>query len=202
VDELSCDKCKPGYFNFSKNNPEGCSKCVCNPDATINLANNLTLCDDKTGQCKCKSIYVQGTKCDTCMESMFNLETGCTDQCNCDPFGSLNPICDQKTGRCNCKPNIGGTKCNICQAGFFNLTAIGCISNCDCDSLGSFNQSFCDTITGQCLCKPGYAGRNCKDCQNGYWRPNLNSACVKCTCNIFGILNQNNICDKVNFLFF
>jgi hypothetical protein len=201
VDVAKCDKCKPGYFNFSKADPLGCTKCDCNPQATIAVSANLTLCDEKTGQCKCKSNFVQGAKCESCVESMFNLENGCMSQCNCNAFGSLNPICNQVTGRCVCKPNIGGLKCDICLAGYYNLTLFGCINKCQCDPLGSVNSSYCDSITGQCGCKPGYTGKNCDKCLNGYWRSSPQSGCNKCLCSLKGISDAKNICDQVSFCF-
>ena len=197
VDTARCDKCKPGYFNFSRNNPSGCNKCDCNPLATIPVSTDLTLCDDKTGQCKCKTNFVQGQKCDYCIESMYNLEFGCSAQCICDPFGSLNPVCDQKSGQCVCKPNIGGLKCNICLSGYYNLTINGCTSKCGCSSIGSTNSSYCNSTTGQCNCKLGYTGRSCDTCSNGYWRPNSISECAKCSCNLKGVLDTKNICDQV-----
>lgn len=189
-----CDDCKPGYFNFSSSNPVGCQKCDCNLNATQSISADLTLCDVKTGQCKCKSELVQGIRCDQCIESMYYLELGCSLQCNCDPFGSLGPVCDQYTGQCSCKSKIGGLKCNICQPGYFNLTQHGCINKCNCDSIGSLNQ-YCNSVNGQCMCKEGYTGRDCSSCISGYWRSN--SECVKCICNLNGILDNNNICEQV-----
>lgn len=179
-------------------NPLGCSKCDCNPEAAVSISKDLTLCDEKTGQCKCKSQYVQGIRCDTCLESMYKLELGCTLQCNCDPFGTLTPKCDQNTGQCYCKPRIVGLKCNVCESGFYNLTRFGCISKCSCSELGSIDKDKCDSATGQCQCKLGYTGRNCDLCSSGYWRSN--NECVKCSCNLNGVLDENNICDQVNFI--
>lgn len=69
-----CDTCLQGYFNFSSENPLGCQECACNPNATNILpGTNLTECDVNNGQCKCKTNFVQGNSCDTCVDSMFNL---------------------------------------------------------------------------------------------------------------------------------
>lgn len=194
VEGKNCDKCKPGYYDF-KSEPElGCTKCNCNLDATVLLSPNLTLCDQVTGQCKCKSQFVEGIKCNTCMESMFNLELGCTQQCNCDPFGSLGPSCDQFSGQCKCKSRIRGVKCNICEPGFYNLTSFGCANKCTCNSIGTLNQSFCDSINGKCICKTGYTGRDCDTCISGYWR--FNNECIQCKCNLNGVLDANNICEQ------
>lgn len=191
---MKCDRCKDGHFNFLKENPLGCSKCICNKVATVNISSELSSCDPKTGQCDCISPFVQGLKCDSCIESTFNLTSGCKNQCNCDPFGSINPICDEK-GQCNCKNKIAGLKCNICEQGYFNLTRLGCISKCSCDAKGSVDIDNCDSGTGQCSCKVGYTGRACDKCSNGYWR--TNNSCIKCNCNLYGILNEDNICDQV-----
>ena len=160
----------------------------------------MTLCDEKSGQCKCKSSFVQGLRCDACMDSMFSLEDSCTRQCNCDPYGSLSPICDKKTGQCVCKSKITGLKCNLCEAGYYNLTSFGCMNKCDCDPAGSINKNSCDSKSGTCQCQPGYSGRFCNICSSGYWKSG--SKCVKCECNLNGILDANNICDQVKFTLF
>jgi hypothetical protein len=196
-----CDTCKLGYFNFSGANLAGCQKCDCDANATQSIPPDLTLCDIKSGQCQCKSEFVQGIRCNQCVDSMYNLEFGCTIQCDCDPFGSLGPVCDQFSGQCRCKPKIGGLKCNICQPGYFNLTQFGCVSQCACSETGSLNQ-FCSSLTGQCPCREGYTGRDCGKCQSGYWLSD--SKCIKCVCNLNGILDNNNICEQVenNFQFY
>ena len=107
--------------------------------------------------------------------------------CSCDSIGSLYyPFCDS-IGNCICKANVGGTKCDVCNDGYYSLqSGEGCIL-CDCNILGSINAT-CHIQTGQCFCKPGYVGTQCDQCQDGYFGdPNelLSSAqpCQKCNCN-------------------
>ena len=205
-----CDTCKPGYFNLSASNPLGCSKCECNPIATRRLmesANDTAMtttttlwsCDPSSGDCECSTEWVQGTKCDSCMETRFNLTSGCADECACDPLGSLGPTCDPLSGQCVCNSNIGGRRCQACQLGYFDKTRYGCISKCDCSEIGSFNSSACDEETGQCECKPGYGGLNCDECSNGYWKT-ADSRCLKCLCQVNGVLDKENICDQVIYI--
>lgn len=192
---LKCDQCKPGFFNLTTNNTDGCVKCECNPGATqLVPGTNFTLCDQKTGQCTCESAFVSGFKCDRCTESMYDLQNGCNKQCNCDPLGSLSAACDQITGQCNCKSRVRGLRCNQCDIGYYNLTTNGCVNRCQCEPAGSINPSVCDTVSGKCLCKTGYGGKNCDRCINGYWRSG--SQCVKCECNLNGILDEDNICEE------
>ena len=103
VQGIYCNECTEGYFNLTKENSNGCSLCDCNSEGTLSNADtNLNLCDKTTGKCLCKTNYVQGSKCDRCMNSMYNLENGCIDLCNCDPYGSQSPTCDQTSGQCKC----------------------------------------------------------------------------------------------------
>jgi hypothetical protein len=102
---FNCDICKDGFYNFSALNPLGCIKCDCDLNATLLIDSNSTSliprCSNITGQCECKTEFIKGAKCDKCIESMYNLESGCQFQCNCDPFGSLGAECDQISGQCN-----------------------------------------------------------------------------------------------------
>jgi len=123
---ILCDQCKPGYFNLSKTNPLGCSPCDCNRMGSVNIAmSNLSYCNEITGECNCKTINVQGRKCDDCIELKFNISNSCNSSCNCDPYGSISPVCNKSTGQCDCKPNVAGLKCSECHIGFFNLTSFG-----------------------------------------------------------------------------
>ncbi|CAF0916506.1 unnamed protein product, partial [Brachionus calyciflorus] len=195
VEGEKCDKCKQGFYDFSNSNIQGCRRCECNTDATILVSGtNLTLCDEITGQCKCISQYVSGIKCDRCVESMYDLENGCTKQCSCDPLGSVAASCDQFTGQCICKSRVRGLKCNQCDVSYYNLTSTGCSNKCECNIVGTYNPNLCDSISGNCLCRPGYAGKNCDRCMSGYWRSN--SQCIKCQCNLNGILDPSNICEE------
>ena len=83
-----CDMCLPGYFNLSADNPSGCDgelllllrtcchrrvlmvyllllMVACNCNSAGSLGEE---CDQKSGQCQCKS-GVTGLKCDKCKVS-------------------------------------------------------------------------------------------------------------------------------------
>ncbi|XP_055884413.1 laminin subunit alpha-like isoform X2 [Biomphalaria glabrata] len=113
-----CDKCKPGYWNLNRKNPEGCETCSCHEPGTLAGVNK---CDMKTGQCECKP-RVTGRDCNTCLDGFYNLQErnpfGCVD-CECDRGGSLRPMCDKVTGKCACKPRITGQKCDKAVTGHY-----------------------------------------------------------------------------------
>ena len=42
--------------------------------------------------------------------------------CGCREEGTIDLLnrCDKTTGDCTCKPNIMGSKCDVCKDGFYN----------------------------------------------------------------------------------
>lgn len=78
-------------------------------------------------------------------------------------------ICDdffvlfQEGGQCYCKENVEGRQCDVCKAGYFNLTSekpLGC-QGCECNPLGSLaGDVTCFFETGQCNCKKNVRGKN------------------------------------------
>ena len=117
------------------------SACNCNAEGS----NGIT-CDD-SGVCSCKANIVND-KCDACNAGFFNFPTCSGKQhyvlnyykfswckfikilglcllfllsaCTCNAQGSSGVTCDD-SGVCSCNANIGGDKCDACNAGFFNF---------------------------------------------------------------------------------
>lgn len=57
--------------------------------------------------------------------------------CDCDPTGTQNKgECDMRddqasgliAGKCKCKQNVGGSRCEKCEMGYWNFNEDGCIS--------------------------------------------------------------------------
>ena len=47
------------------------------------------------------------------------LNSGCSKECQCNEFGSLNVSCDPIMGQCYCKDNIVGLLCSKAADGFY-----------------------------------------------------------------------------------
>uniref|UniRef100_A0A0N5BNI8 Laminin subunit beta-1 n=1 Tax=Strongyloides papillosus TaxID=174720 RepID=A0A0N5BNI8_STREA len=116
VDGDRCDRCKDGYWNLNDFNEDGCEECTCNTLGTINNEG----CNKLTGECTCKR-FVDGAKCDKCIENYYGLSEdldGCK-ECDCDIGGSLSPQCDTITGQCLCKEHFGGRRCEVPEDSFY-----------------------------------------------------------------------------------
>ncbi|XP_058990727.1 laminin subunit alpha-5 isoform X1 [Mustela lutreola] len=111
VEGPSCDRCKPGFWGLSPGNPEGCTRCSCDPRGTVG---GLAECRPGDGQCSCKA-HVCGQTCAACREGFFGLDQadyfGCR-SCRCDVGGALGQGCDPRTGACRCRPNTQGLTCS------------------------------------------------------------------------------------------
>ena len=79
---LRCNSCDYGFFNLSRDYPDGCQSCGCNPFGSID-----PYCDTVTGQCMCKE-RVTGLQCNRCSEGYQDLHVGCV-PCDCDAKGDL-----------------------------------------------------------------------------------------------------------------
>ena len=42
-------------------------------------------------------------------------------RCQCDEYGAESQQCDRRTGQCICRPGSGGTKCDRCAKGFYEI---------------------------------------------------------------------------------
>ncbi|KAM4842679.1 laminin subunit alpha-5 [Thomomys bottae] len=111
VEGPSCDRCKPGYWGLSPSNPEGCTRCNCDPRGTLG---GVTECQLGSGRCFCKA-HVCGQSCSACKDGFFGLDQadyfGCH-SCRCDVGGALGQGCEPKTGACRCRPNTRGPTCS------------------------------------------------------------------------------------------
>ncbi|XP_005362806.1 laminin subunit alpha-5 [Microtus ochrogaster] len=111
VEGPSCDRCKPGYWGLSPSNPEGCTRCSCDPRGTLG---GVTECQSGNGQCFCKA-HVCGQTCAACKDGFFGLDRadyfGCR-SCRCDVGGALGQGCEPRTGACRCRPNTQGPTCS------------------------------------------------------------------------------------------
>ncbi|XP_075218463.1 laminin subunit beta-1-like [Lycorma delicatula] len=116
VEGRKCDMCKPGFWNFDENNPEGCQGCTCN---TLGTQGNEG-CNVVTGECICKQ-FVVGRDCNQCLPQFWGLSDspeGCK-PCDCDIGGSFDNNCDVITGQCRCRPHLTGRTCNTPEQSFY-----------------------------------------------------------------------------------
>ncbi|KAF5275650.1 hypothetical protein FQA39_LY06762 [Lamprigera yunnana] len=147
----------------------------------------LSTCDIRTGQCRCKQNYI-GRTCDKCREGYWENIDGCV-KCECDTDGSYNSICNERTGQCKCKSGIGGIKCNICLPNYFGFSSAGCKECEPCNKRGHI----CDPDTGHCIC-PAYShGEFCQLCSINAWGYEPNKGCKTCNCSNSGSLKMQ--CD-------
>ncbi|XP_059754515.1 laminin subunit alpha-5 isoform X2 [Balaenoptera ricei] len=111
VEGPSCDRCKPGFWGLSPSNPEGCTRCSCDPRGTVGGAAE---CQPGNGQCFCKP-HVCGHTCAACKDGFFGLDQadyfGCRG-CRCDVGGALGQGCEPRTGACLCRPSTQGPTCS------------------------------------------------------------------------------------------
>lgn len=157
-----CDQCKPGYYQLSAANPQGCTKCDCNPQGT----ERDQPCDSETGQCRCLP-NVTGRRCDQCTSHYWNIASGRGCQmCGCHARNSYSPQCNQVTGQCLCREGFGGQLCTECPDRMYGTLQSGC-RECNCNMQGTLENG-CDKATGKCLCRPGFVGERCDSCQRGY----------------------------------
>ncbi|XP_063306983.1 laminin subunit beta-3 isoform X1 [Pelobates fuscus] len=157
-----CDQCKPGFYQLSASNPQGCTKCDCDPQGT--QADQQ--CNNETGQCRCLP-NVTGKRCDQCATHHWNYQSGRGCQlCGCHPRNSYSLQCNQVTGQCLCREGFGGRLCTECPDRMYGTLQTGCRA-CNCDFQGTVDIG-CDKATGQCLCQPGFVGARCDLCQRGY----------------------------------
>lgn len=88
-----------------------------------------------------------------------------------------------------------GTRCELCQYGYYNLAEDnpdGCQS-CDCNPIGATDQ-YCNPDNGQCNCQPNVQGQKCDQCADSYY--DFADQCGKsCDCDPDGT-EPGTACDK------
>uniref|UniRef100_A0A2I3HEX1 Laminin subunit alpha 5 n=1 Tax=Nomascus leucogenys TaxID=61853 RepID=A0A2I3HEX1_NOMLE len=150
VEGPSCDRCKPGFWGLSPSNPEGCTRCSCDPRGTLG---GVAECQPRTGQCFCKP-HVCGQACAACKDGFFGLDQtdyfGCR-SCQCDIGGALGQSCEPRTGACRCRPNTQGPTCS--EMARLHLTSPCCDQACEDHFLPDLHHLRLE------LEEPGMAGR-------------------------------------------
>ncbi|NWT07365.1 LAMB2 protein, partial [Mionectes macconnelli] len=114
-----CDRCKPGFFGLSTENPRGCQRCHCDPRGTVADGSR---CDPASGECFCKRL-VTGRNCNQCLPEHWGLShdlQGCR-PCDCDVGGARNNLCAMETGQCQCRSNVMGRQCEQVEPGFYRI---------------------------------------------------------------------------------
>ena len=97
-----CDQCVSGFYNISRDNPDGCDPCSCETRGTVGSSIS---CDVETGQCECKPNVV-GLNCSSCTENHFGIdsEEGCSpchDECvGCDGPSAAECLVSKKLWMC------------------------------------------------------------------------------------------------------
>uniref|UniRef100_A0A4W3JY45 Laminin subunit beta-2-like n=1 Tax=Callorhinchus milii TaxID=7868 RepID=A0A4W3JY45_CALMI len=113
-----CDSCKEGFYGLSRNDPQGCQACRCDPRGIIM---NGAACDQISGDCFCKR-YVTGRYCNQCLVSIGAARSQRREGGRCRGVtlsSSLHTRCSMEDGQCECRPNIIGRECAEVQPGFF-----------------------------------------------------------------------------------
>lgn len=192
-----CNECLPGFYGDPYGLPHGsCEMCSCYPRGSIQTSDGISVCDQVSGDCKCKPNII-GRNCNECQNGYWNIASGegCI-SCKCDPIGSYNSSCNAYTGQCYCKPGITGLQCDKCEAYQYGFSVDGCKS-CDCDISGS-KSSQCDE-SGQCPCNDNVEGRVCNRCkENKYDRHQGCLDCPSCYNLIQDAVNNHRL-DLYNF---
>ncbi|NWI81476.1 LAMB2 protein, partial [Dryoscopus gambensis] len=114
-----CDRCKPGFFGLSTDNPQGCRRCQCDPRGTVADGSS---CDPVSGECFCKRL-VTGRSCNQCLPEHWGLShdlPGCR-PCDCDVGGARNNLCATGTGQCQCRTHVIGRQCEQVEPGFYRI---------------------------------------------------------------------------------
>ncbi|NWR83110.1 LAMB2 protein, partial [Furnarius figulus] len=114
-----CDRCKPGFFGLSTENPRGCQRCHCDPRGTVADGSR---CDPVSGECFCKRL-VTGRNCNQCLPEHWGLShdlQGCR-PCDCDVGGARNNLCAMETGQCQCRSHVMGRRCEQVEPGFYRI---------------------------------------------------------------------------------
>ncbi|NXA06187.1 LAMB2 protein, partial [Sapayoa aenigma] len=114
-----CDRCKPGFFGLSTENPRGCQRCQCDPRGTVA---DDSRCDPVSGECFCKRL-VTGRNCNQCLPEHWGLShdlPGCR-PCDCDVGGARNNLCAMETGQCQCRSHVMGRRCEQVEPGFYRI---------------------------------------------------------------------------------
>ncbi|XP_014426018.2 laminin subunit alpha-3 isoform X2 [Pelodiscus sinensis] len=161
-----CDTCLSEAYSFpycqGANND-------CDPAGTLSSHSDY---------CQCLQ-HVEGPTCSRCKPLYWNLArenpNGCT-ECRCDVMGTLSGVgeCQQNNGDCHCKPDVCGSSCDTCEAGYYALefrNYFGC-QGCQCDVGGSVSL-VCSEPSGACQCRNHVVGMTCQTPEKNHFFPDL-----------------------------
>ncbi|KAM6937856.1 laminin subunit beta-4 [Xenentodon cancila] len=114
VEGRRCDRCKPGFFGLSQDDPAGCQECKCHRLGSIGS------CDQVTGNCECAP-FASRPLCDQCLAGFWGLGASMTrcSPCDCDIGGALDYVCSPADGQCHCRANMAGRRCSEPASGYF-----------------------------------------------------------------------------------
>ncbi|KAJ9598480.1 hypothetical protein L9F63_010833, partial [Diploptera punctata] len=146
-------------------------------------------------RCDCPPGYV-GRSCEACGYGYTHVGPspgqGECRKCNCSGHA---PTCDPVTGQCApCEHNTNGTKCEICNPGYYGDATQGTPSDClrcACPRLEAGNNfspqcELDDNDAGYICtdCPQGYDGDHCEKCSSGFYGSplELGSTCKRCEC--------------------
>ncbi|KAJ8286885.1 hypothetical protein GJAV_G00044500 [Gymnothorax javanicus] len=196
-----CEHCISGY---KREVPNGgpfirCVPCTCNQHGD---------CLQETGVCQCTD-FTTGPACERCMDGYYgnalNGSRSSCQPCPCPEQSSCAQVPDSGEVVCtNCPPGHRGTRCEMCDDGFFGdplgtfgvarpCTPCHCHGNVDPNAVG-----VCDHLTGRCLkCLHHTEGDHCQHCQRGYYGNALDQSsnkCEPCRCNPEGAAGPEDDC--------
>ncbi|XP_065198843.1 laminin subunit gamma-1-like [Sycon ciliatum] len=184
-----CENCAEGYRRetFAGGPTVLCVNCSCNGYSSS--------CNATTGECMDCEHNTTGYSCDQCVPGFYgNATTEDCQLCTCNATGTMVATgnmadadlaaaadgdllpCDTASGQCICKPGVTGRACDVCDMGYYNLTADGCTS-CSCSEDGS-NSPICNMVTGQCDCIGNVQGLKCDACPENFH--NVSAGCMEC----------------------
>uniref|UniRef100_A0A3P8X1D7 Laminin subunit beta 4 n=1 Tax=Cynoglossus semilaevis TaxID=244447 RepID=A0A3P8X1D7_CYNSE len=96
VEGRRCDRCKPGFFNMRREDPDGCQGEVLLLFYTYFHTKNLY----------------------SCFWGLGNSQVSCS-PCDCDVGGAVSSGCSPEDGQCHCLPNMIGRRCSDPAPGYF-----------------------------------------------------------------------------------
>ncbi|XP_077998598.1 basement membrane-specific heparan sulfate proteoglycan core protein-like isoform X2 [Glandiceps talaboti] len=148
----NCDQCIPGYYGDpSVGRTSDCQPCPCPLTTPPNQFSPTCFLDtDGLPTCNACPTGYTGRNCERCERPYTGnpsrpggeceRSSGEDGPCQCDTRGSVGTECDSSE-QCPCKTNAGGSNCDVCKAGHFNL---------DSTNSDGCTPCFCMGVTDQC----------------------------------------------------
>ena len=194
----NCEECLPLFNNKpwaagTVTSANECDMCTCNNHANSCVYDPVT----DTGICVDCMDNTEGPQCESCTQFYYRPSGVPRDSpeacfpCACDPSGVTDDgVClrgdntdGSDSGQCSCKEFATGRACDMCLAGYFNLSVVnpqGC-EMCSCNMIGTVDGStVCDMDSGQCPCKPNVIGLGCESCAPSHFGIEMEEGCLPC----------------------